>query len=83
MAEHRRFERHGSALETGRILFGEPQDFCDCLVSDLGRSIATIEIGPDTALPGTFRLISEGLRLDERCLVLWREDRKLGLKFAT
>jgi hypothetical protein len=65
------------------VLFGDPQDFCDCLVWDLGRSAATIEIGPDTALPTAFRLVSEGLRLDERCLVIWREDRKLGLKFAS
>jgi hypothetical protein len=83
MAEDRRFERHGSTLETGKVLFGDPQDFCDCLVWDLGRSAATIEIGPDTALPAAFRLVSEGLRLDERCLVIWREDRKLGLKFAS
>ncbi|MGH1587575.1 pilus assembly protein PilZ [Methylobacterium phyllosphaerae] len=82
MGDERRVFSRGTALKTGHILFGSDQDFCDCLVWDLTRSGAMIEIGPETDLPAEFRLVSEGLYLNQPCRVIWRDGRKLGLKFA-
>lgn len=82
MAGERRIFERRIALKTGHILFGPDQDFCDCLVWDLTKSGAMIEIGPETNLPTEFRLISDGLYLNQLCRVIWRDGRKLGLKFA-
>jgi hypothetical protein len=82
VAEDRRSEPRSHALKTGQVSFGDPQECCDCLVWDIARSGAMIEVAPDTKLPEEFRLISTGLSLNQLCEVVWREDRKIGVKFV-
>ncbi|MDP4005124.1 PilZ domain-containing protein [Methylobacterium sp. NEAU K] len=82
MAEERRNEPRSHALKTGQLAFGHPQEHCDCLVWDIARSGAMIELEPDMTAPETFRLISTGLSLNQLCEVVWRDGQKLGLKFV-
>ncbi|MBP1180031.1 PilZ domain-containing protein [Methylobacterium sp. PvR107] len=70
------------ALKTGEIFFGEQQERCDCLVWDISKSGAMIEVDLDAEAPETLRLISSGLALDQLCKVIWRDGRKVGLKFV-
>lgn len=70
-----------AALKTGRIFFGEKQECRDCLVWDLDKTGAMIEVEPGTIIPTVLRLISEGLYLDQSCEVVWRDGRKLELTF--
>ncbi len=41
-----------------------------------------IEIELDTAPPSKFRLISAALYINQNCEVIWRDGRKIALKFA-
>jgi len=82
MAEDFRNEARKSALKVGQIFFGAPQDGLDCLVWDLSKSGAMIELDQHATPPDTFRLISPGLSLNQRCEVIWRSDLKIGVKFA-
>lgn len=70
------------ALKTGEIFFGEPLECRDCLVWDISRTGAMIEVELDAAAPEKMRLISSGLALDQFCKVIWRDGRKVGLKFG-
>ncbi|WP_267422747.1 PilZ domain-containing protein [Methylobacterium sp. GC_Met_2] len=82
MAEDFRDEPRKPALKAGQISFGAPQDSLDCLVWDLSKSGAMIEVDLHSSPPDTFRLLSAGLSLNQRCEVIWRSDRKIGVKFV-
>lgn len=82
MAEAFRDEPRRRALKTGEILFGGPEESRDCLVWDISKSGAMIEVDGDPTTPDTFRLRSSGLSLNQRCDVIWRSDQKIGVKFA-
>ena len=82
MAEDRRGELQRAALKTGQVYFGEPQERRGYLVWNLGKSGAMIEIESDTAPPSKFRLISAALYINQNCEVIWRDGRKIALKFA-
>ncbi|MGH1574312.1 PilZ domain-containing protein [Methylobacterium sp. P31] len=81
MSEERRNDPRNPALMAGQIAFGDPPGCCDCLVWDIARSGAMIEVEDDMPPPEQFRLISTGLALNQLCEVVWREDRKVGVKF--
>jgi hypothetical protein len=70
-------------LMDGCVLFEEKQHFCACLVWDVAKKFAMIEVGPDTVLPSEFRLISDKLFLDRMCKVIWCHGRQLGIRFAS
>jgi hypothetical protein len=72
-----------SVLVDGLILFEEGRYFCACLVWDVAKSGAMIEVGPDAVIPSEFRLTSDKLFLDRMCKVIWRHGRKLGIRFAS
>jgi hypothetical protein len=82
VAEDRRGEPRSHALKTGQVSFGDPQECCDCLVWDIARSGAMIEVEPGTNPPEEFRLISTGLSLNQLCEIVWRDGRKIGLRFV-
>ncbi|WP_373622468.1 pilus assembly protein PilZ [Methylobacterium sp. OAE515] len=66
----------------GGIFFGERLPPLDCLVWNVCDHGALLEINPDVALPGTFRLIASSLHVDKACSVIWRNGRKVGVAFA-
>jgi hypothetical protein len=82
VANELRNEKRKFALKTGQVFFGEQQDCCDCLVWDMAQSGAMIEADLGEANPEKLRLISEALYLDQLCEIVWREGRKIGLKFV-
>jgi hypothetical protein len=82
VSEERRSEPRTHALKSGQIVFGEPQERQDCLVWDLGKSGAMIEVEPEVSIPEEFRLISAGLALSQICEVIWRDGRKIVVRFV-
>lgn len=78
-----RDELRRAALKTGQIYFGDPQERRDCLVWDLKKSGAMIEVTSDAGPLQTLRLISAALYVNQLCEVVWRDGRKIGLKFAS
>lgn len=71
-----------AALKTGEIFFDNNIESLDCLVWEIGKFGALIEVKRQSEIPDIFRLISTALFLNEDCEVLWREGRKIELKFV-
>lgn len=82
MAEELRNETRSAALKTGQIFFGDPQECRDCIVWDIAKSGAMIEADLGEISLVRLRLNSKALYLNQLCEVVWREDRKIGLKFV-
>lgn len=81
MAEDLRNQPRSLALKTGHIFFGDTQDGCDCLVWNICRHGALIEVERETIPPEEFRFILMGLSLNQLCEVVWRDGRRVGVKF--
>ncbi|MGU3668390.1 PilZ domain-containing protein [Methylobacterium sp. A49B] len=81
MAKNGRGDPRRIALKTGEICFGDPQECRDCLIWDISKSGAMIEIKEGMVTPETFRLVSAGLYLNQLCEVIWRDGSKIGLQF--
>ncbi len=82
MIKSPRIDPHFSALKIARIIFGDPQRRCDCLVREFKEFGAIIEVEPHAMLPDAFRLIAPALNLDHHCEVVRREDRTIGVRFV-
>jgi hypothetical protein len=82
MSEVPRSKSHRHAAKTGQIYFGDPQERRGCLVQELNKFGAMIEVDLDVPLPEKLRLISAALALNQLCVIAWREGRRVGLRFA-
>lgn len=82
MSDVPRTKSRSNTAKTGQIYFGDPQERRGCLVQDLNKFGAMIEVDLDIPLPETLRLISAALALNQLCVIAWREGRRVGLRFA-
>lgn len=82
MAERNKEDARQTALKTGQIYFGDPEECHDCLVWDLGKAGAMIEVEPQIMPFGLLRLVSTGLYINQRCRVAWQRGRKIELIFT-
>jgi hypothetical protein len=71
------------ALKRGELFFSGTPGSCDCLVWDINRDGAMIQVDPDATPPDRFRLVSGGLFLNQLCEVIWRNGQSIGVKFDT
>jgi PilZ domain len=67
-------------LKSGTIEFGG--GVIDCTVRNLSTNGAALDVATPVGIPATFNLAipSDGLRF--ACRVLWRKDRRIGVKFV-
>jgi hypothetical protein len=67
-------------LKTGKIHFGKKREVCT--VRDISASGASLELARQVDVPDQFSLILEMESASRRCIVVWRKERQLGIKFG-
>jgi hypothetical protein len=69
-----------TAVKTGRIRFGKTSE--NCTVRDMSATGASIEVTDAMSVPERFSLVLEMESAARKCVVMWRRDRQLGVKFG-
>jgi hypothetical protein len=67
-------------LKTGRIRFGKTSE--NCTVRDMSAGGACIEVADAMNVPERFSLVLEMESAARKCVVMWRRERQLGVKFG-
>jgi len=78
MNETRRAPRR-RVLKAGSITFGGVA--IDCLVRNLSVTGAALEVTSLVGIPDQFALIVAADKIQYRCTVVWRKDRRIGVAF--
>jgi hypothetical protein len=76
--EHRKAARR-KVTKAGKIAFGRAN--LTCVVRDLSRTGAAIEVPNPASLPDKFKLILEMESASRPCVVVWRKARRVGVRF--
>jgi hypothetical protein len=79
-AEARKTKRR-RVLDTGLIRFGD-MSIC-CVVRNLSEAGAALDIGAQCGIPDQFTLIVVPQKKIYSCAVVWRKDRRIGVRFAS
>jgi PilZ domain len=79
MVEKRATPRH-RVLKTGTIEFGGGA--IDCTVRNLSTHGAALDVATPVGIPATFTLAIPSDGLHFACLVLWRKESRIGVKFV-
>lgn len=79
MSDNRRKPRQ-RILKGGRIDFGAGA--VDCVVRNLSETGAALEVESPIGIPQTFDLIIIADRSRKRSQVVWRKERRLGVRFS-
>ena len=79
-AEARKTKRR-RVLDTGLIRFGD-MSIC-CVVRNLSEAGAALDIGSQVGIPDQFTLIVVPQKKIYSCGVVWRKDRRIGVRFAS
>jgi hypothetical protein len=77
--EHRVSPRH-RVLKAGTIEFGGGA--IDCTVRNLSSSGAALEVVSPVGIPDRFDLVIPAEHLHQPCRVIWRKEKRIGVKFA-
>jgi hypothetical protein len=77
----RKREGRRRVLDTGLIRFGD-MSIC-CVVRNLSETGAALDIGSQVGIPDQFILIVVPLKKIYLCGVVWRKDRRIGVRFAS
>ena len=78
MDEHRTAPRR-RFLKGGRISFGG--GVIDCTIRNLSETGAALEVGSPVGIPERFTLVVEADHLHLPCRVVWRKERRIGVRF--
>jgi hypothetical protein len=73
-----RDSRRQRVLKPGTIAFNGSG--IDCVVRNISVTGAALEVESHSGIPPTFDLIMPG-KFSERCRVLWRKDKRIGVVF--
>jgi hypothetical protein len=66
-------------LKAGTILFDGSGT--DCLVREISLGGANLEVESQSAIPDSFDLVIDVERSNQRCHVVWRKARRIGVAF--
>jgi PilZ domain len=80
MEERRKAQRHKTLK--GGTLFCEGVGSIECVIRNLSDIGANIEVSGATMPRDTFSLIIRPETIKRTCQVVWREGRRLGVKFV-
>jgi hypothetical protein len=69
-----------TVVKTGRIRFGKTSE--NCTVRDMSTTGASIEVADAMNVPEIFSLVLEMESAARKCVVMWRRERQLGVKFG-
>ena len=79
MAESRRAPRH-IVLKAGTVKSGGAA--VNCLVRNLSKTGAALEVSDESRIPGRFVLVVPGDGLHLPCRIVWRKSRRVGVVFG-
>jgi hypothetical protein len=80
MPERRQSQRH-RMLKSGAISYGRFNNI-DCLIRNLSRHGACLELVSPIATPAAFTLTIKGNPMQLSCKAVWRSGKKIGVRFA-
>ncbi|MEZ5856816.1 MAG: PilZ domain-containing protein [Hyphomicrobiaceae bacterium] len=80
--EERRGEPRRRTVRAAEVTVPGTDTVVMCVLADISKSGARLQLPDDVALPRQFRLKVEGLGLDKSCRMRWRRGTSLGLEFA-
>jgi hypothetical protein len=66
-------------IKAGTILFDGSGT--DCLVRKMSLGGANLEVESQTGIPDSFDLVIDVERSNQRCHVVWRKARRIGVAF--
>jgi hypothetical protein len=66
-------------IKAGTILFDGSGT--DCLVRKISLGGANLEVESQTGIPDSFDLVIDVERSNQRCHVVWRKARRIGVAF--
>lgn len=69
-----------TVMKSGRIRFGKASEICT--VRDISATGASIEIADAMSVPNSFTLVLEMESAARNCAVVWRKERRLGVRFG-
>ena len=75
----KRVSQRQHVLKAGTILFDGSGT--DCLVRKMSLAGANLEVESQTGIPDSFDLVIDVERSDQRCHVVWRKARRVGVAF--
>jgi hypothetical protein len=77
-----RTEARQRVFKAGKIIVKQGASVFDCVVRNLSDTGASVDLGSTAGVPDTFVLICDSGRISRPCQVVWRTDRRIGLRFA-
>jgi hypothetical protein len=76
----RRREARQRTLKAGKIVFNRDFSVFDCVVRNLTRSGACLEVAGTLGVPATFELrLADGTKYN--CRLVWRFENRIGVAF--
>ena len=81
MNEEKRNNARRRTLKTGTIAFGRAAGI-DCVVRNLSKTGACLEIDSPLGIPDEFILIIKPDRTSHGCKIIWRQLKRLGVSFV-
>lgn len=78
--DDRRCVARSRTFKSGTISVGSAS--VDCLIRNLSKTGACLEIKGTTAIPDAFKLIIKPDNLFRTCKVMWRDGHRIGVSFA-
>ncbi len=55
----------------------------DCVVRNVSETGAALEVASPVGIPGQFNLLISGDRTQLRCQVVWRKEKRIGVRFGS
>jgi hypothetical protein len=80
MSDNRSYRRQRT-LKGGRIVFNQRSSVFDCSIRNLSQTGACLNVPSTIGIPEFFELILEPESTGRSCQVMWRSDRRIGVRF--
>jgi hypothetical protein len=80
MAEKRRSPRLRT-LKGGTIMFGSAASV-DCIIRNMSDTGASLEVENPAGIPDEFTLLIRPEIIKRSCHVVWRTERRIGVRFS-
>jgi hypothetical protein len=80
MSEHR-VQIRQRVFKAGKIVVNHGASVYDCIVRNLSDDGASVDLGTTAGIPDAFVLNIDADRISRTCEVVWRTDRRIGLRF--
>ena len=80
MSEQRNQSRQ-RVFKAGKIVVQHGASVFDCIVRNLSEAGACVDLGTTLGVPDCFVLNIEADRISRACQVVWRTERRIGVRF--